>query len=275
MADQEKEICRICQDDQDNGDKMIKPCNCTQLVHQKCIQKWYDLDNNKCEVCTSRFATTRRPTGNNKVLEVLQYGSLTLMVVILILLYLMVLIFVIGGETLMAKIVPNLEIYPWTIKGENQLLFHFLTQSIPLIPVLHLATHIVVQLCTFFIFIPIYESVIIILGDTKLGKILAPISCFIFYLLLHLSYTILGNFHYYFYWKVGFIPFTIPYRFNLSIQTYLAGMAGLVLLAGFLFIIFMVFFGICLLIGIIYSRVKKICAPSSPTVVVTDKSNAV
>ena len=39
--------CIICFE----KNNLIKVCNCNYYVHQKCLENWYQLNNNNCFMC--------------------------------------------------------------------------------------------------------------------------------------------------------------------------------------------------------------------------------
>ena len=49
-------VCRICFDDTKKN-QLIKPCNCTNVVHNYCLQKWVEIKNDPefCEICKSKY----------------------------------------------------------------------------------------------------------------------------------------------------------------------------------------------------------------------------
>lgn len=49
--------CRYCLETTCNPfNRLVKPCNCTSRVHEKCLEKWTKTRNtNKCEICLSEF----------------------------------------------------------------------------------------------------------------------------------------------------------------------------------------------------------------------------
>ena len=51
-----EENCRICFENLEEG-KLIKPCNCNNYVHEKCLKKWIQIKNNprNCEICKSKY----------------------------------------------------------------------------------------------------------------------------------------------------------------------------------------------------------------------------
>ena len=51
-----KANCRICFENFEEG-KLIKPCNCNNYVHEKCLKKWIQIKNNpkNCEICKSKY----------------------------------------------------------------------------------------------------------------------------------------------------------------------------------------------------------------------------
>jgi E3 ubiquitin-protein ligase DOA10 len=56
----EQKICRVCQDEEENNEKLISPCACDgsqKFIHESCLRTWIKTSNNNetCPTCRSKY----------------------------------------------------------------------------------------------------------------------------------------------------------------------------------------------------------------------------
>lgn len=70
-TDTEEETCKYCREPATKDNKLIRPCDCSEKVHAKCLEAWKthrsSRDAKTCEICSAKYLIVQKGIDKRKI----------------------------------------------------------------------------------------------------------------------------------------------------------------------------------------------------------------